>query len=62
MSDIVPLWVPSRGSIDASPMYAFMQRCNAEFGLSLETYPQLHAWSIAEREKFWTSIWAFCEV
>ncbi|NLS02446.1 acetoacetate--CoA ligase [Rhizobium sp. P32RR-XVIII] len=62
MSDIVPLWVPSRGSIDASPMYAFMQRCNAEFGLNLETYPQLHAWSIAEREKFWISVWAFCEV
>ncbi|TCU18920.1 acetoacetate--CoA ligase [Rhizobium sullae] len=62
MSDKVPLWVPSRESIEASPMHAFMQRCNAEFGLKLETYPDLHAWSIAEREKFWTSVWAFCGV
>jgi acetoacetyl-CoA synthetase len=62
MSDTVPLWVPSKESIEASPMHAFMQRCNAEFDLEFETYLDLHAWSIDEPEKFWTSVWAFCGV
>ncbi|TDW36800.1 acetoacetyl-CoA synthetase [Rhizobium azibense] len=62
MSDTVPLWVPSKESIEASPMHAFMQRCNAEFGLEFETYLDLHTWSTDEPEKFWTSVWAFCGV
>ncbi|QPB20334.1 acetoacetate--CoA ligase [Rhizobium sp. 007] len=62
MSDTVPLWVPSKESIEASPMHAFAQRCNAEFGQEFETYLDLHAWSIDEPEKFWTSVWAFCGV
>ncbi|ULJ70907.1 MULTISPECIES: acetoacetate--CoA ligase [Rhizobium] len=62
MSDTVPLWVPSKESIEASPMHAFVQRCNAEFGQEFETYLDLHAWSIDEPEKFWTSVWAFCGV
>ncbi|SCW33572.1 acetoacetyl-CoA synthetase [Rhizobium mongolense subsp. loessense] len=62
MSETVPLWVPSKESIEASPMHAFVQRCNAEFGLEFETYLDLHAWSIDEPEKFWTSVWAFCGV
>lgn len=43
-------------------MHAFVQRCNAEFGQEFETYLDLHAWSIDEPEKFWTSVWAFCGV
>ncbi|TCU37158.1 acetoacetate--CoA ligase [Rhizobium azibense] len=62
MSDTVPLWVPSKESIEASPMHAFAKRCSAEFGLELKTYLDLHAWSINEPEKFWTSVWAFCGV
>ncbi len=62
MNDIGPLWTPSREFIEASPMYAFMQHCNAGFGLALDDYAGLHAWSIAEREKFWAALWDFCGV
>ncbi|MDM9626453.1 acetoacetate--CoA ligase [Rhizobium sp. S152] len=62
MRDDKPLWLPSQASVEASPMYAFMQKCNRDFGLSLKTYEDLHAWSVAERERFWTAVWQFCDV
>jgi acetoacetyl-CoA synthetase len=62
MRDDKPLWTPSRTLIEASPIYHFMQGCNRDFGLSLATYADLHAWSVAERERFWTAIWDFCDV
>ncbi|QRM43022.1 acetoacetate--CoA ligase [Rhizobium sp. BG4] len=62
MNDTVPLWTPSREFIEKSPMHAFMQRCNEAFGLSLQDYAGLHAWSIAEREHFWSTLWDFCGV
>jgi acetoacetyl-CoA synthetase len=48
--------------MEASPMYAFMQACNREYGLTLSGYEELHAWSISDRETFWTAIWDFCGV
>ncbi|MDM9647472.1 acetoacetate--CoA ligase [Rhizobium sp. S163] len=62
MRDDKPLWIPSRASVEASPIFAFMQKCNRDFGLSLSTYGELHEWSVAERAKFWTAVWEFCGV
>ncbi|MBO9193110.1 acetoacetate--CoA ligase [Rhizobium sp. 16-449-1b] len=62
MRDDKPLWIPSRASVEASPIFAFMQTCNRDFGLSLSTYGELHAWSVADRAKFWTAVWEFCAV
>ncbi len=62
MRDDKPLWMPSRTSVEASPMYAFMQQCNRDFALSLTSYHDLHAFSVADRERFWTSVWEFCGV
>ncbi|MFJ6327379.1 MULTISPECIES: acetoacetate--CoA ligase [unclassified Rhizobium] len=62
MQDQQPLWTPSEVSRRQSPMFAFMEECNRRFGLSLEDFPGLHAWSIAERGDFWTAVWDFCGV
>ncbi|ANL45510.1 acetoacetyl-CoA synthetase protein [Rhizobium phaseoli] len=62
MQDNRPLWVPSDEAVAKSPIHAFMERCNAEFGLSLSGVEDLHAWSVAEREKFWSTVWDFCGV
>ncbi|WP_064693879.1 acetoacetate--CoA ligase [Rhizobium aegyptiacum] len=62
MQDDKPLWVPSAETVAASPIHAFIERCNGEFGLSLSDFEDLHAWSVAEREKFWSSVWEFCGV
>src|SRR5262245_35750815 len=62
MQDKEPLWTPTEASIQNSPIYRFMQQCNRDFGLSLSGYEDLHAWSVAEREKFWVALWEFCAV
>ncbi|MGO4567400.1 acetoacetate--CoA ligase [Rhizobium sp. 2YAF20] len=62
MQDEKPLWRPSEQSRRASPMHVFMEACNERFGLSLSDFEGLHAWSIAERENFWTAVWDFCGI
>ena len=62
MQDEKPLWIPSEQSRRASPMHVFMEACNERFGLSLSDFEGLHAWSIAERENFWTAVWDFCGI
>ncbi|QQF06170.1 acetoacetate--CoA ligase [Sinorhizobium meliloti] len=60
MTAIDPLWVPADPT--ASAMHAFMERCNDKFGVALESYADLHAWSVAERASFWSMVWDFCGV
>ncbi|NLS00160.1 acetoacetate--CoA ligase [Rhizobium sp. P38BS-XIX] len=62
MQDQQLLWTPSEEFRHKSPMFAFMQECNRRFGLSMSDFNGLHAWSIADRENFWTAIWDFCGV
>jgi acetoacetyl-CoA synthetase len=44
MQDNRPLWVPAADAVARSPIHAFMARCNADFGLSLSGFEDLHAW------------------
>ncbi|NLS18032.1 acetoacetate--CoA ligase [Rhizobium sp. P40RR-XXII] len=60
MQDQQPLWTPSEEFRRQSPMFTFMEQCNRRFGLSMSDFAGLHAWSIAERESFWTEVWDFC--
>ncbi|MGY4531887.1 acetoacetyl-CoA synthetase [Pseudomonas sp. TE3786] len=57
-----PLWTPSASRIAATQMDAFRRYINQRHGLQLADYPQLHAWSVAEREGFWQAIVDFFEV
>ncbi|ESN93803.1 hypothetical protein HELRODRAFT_103160 [Helobdella robusta] len=43
-------------------MYKFMQRINKKFGLQLETYQELHRWSVDNYPEFWEELWEFAEV
>jgi len=62
MQDQQPLWTPSEEFRRQSPMFSFMQECNQRFGLSMPDFCGLHAWSIADRENFWTAVWDFCGI
>lgn len=62
MQDQQPLWTPSEEFRRQSPMFSFMQECNQRFGLSMSDFGGLHAWSIADREDFWTAVWDFCGI
>jgi acetoacetyl-CoA synthetase len=57
-----PLWQPSAKRIAASNLTAFMKRIERDCGVRLETYDQVYAWSIAEMESFWASVWDECGV
>jgi acetoacetyl-CoA synthetase len=58
----LPLWTPDPRRVAASQMVAFRDAANARFGLSLKTYRELHAWSVANRSEFWDLVWDFTKV
>ncbi|WP_161867003.1 acetoacetate--CoA ligase [Pseudomonas yangonensis] len=57
-----PLWTPSAERIAASRMEAFRCFVNQRHGLQLADYPDLHTWSVAQREAFWQAIVDFFEI
>ena len=62
MNDTKPLWTPSRASIDAANMTAFIARINQRHGLSIADYDALYRWSIESKEDFWSELWDFCGI
>ncbi|MUZ76109.1 acetoacetate--CoA ligase [Agrobacterium vitis] len=62
MKDDLPLWTPSDEFRRSTPMHAFMRECNERFGEDMDTFADLHAWSVSDRERFWTAVWNFCEI
>ena len=52
-----PVWRPSRERITHSQLMAFLARANQRHGLKLESYRDLHAWSLAQRPEFWDLVW-----
>jgi acetoacetyl-CoA synthetase len=56
------LWTPSPQRIAESNLSAFATFVADRYGIKLQNYAELHAWSCAERENFWYAIWQFCEV
>jgi len=53
------LWKPSPARIEAANMTAFMKRVNEDWSRDIQDYDSLHAFSLQEREKFWTSLCDF---
>ena len=58
----LPLWTPDPRRVAASQMVAFRDAANARHSLSLNTYRELHAWSVTHRPEFWDLVWDFTEV
>ncbi len=50
-----PLWTPSPDRIAASNLAAFARAA----GLGDAGYAEIHAWSVREREAFWSAVWDF---
>lgn len=56
------LWRASEERRNASQMMAFMKQLKERYGLEFKDYRELHAWSIAEPERFWENIWSFFNI
>jgi len=59
---LLPLWTPDARRVAASQMVAFRDAANARHALSLNTYRELHAWSVTHRPEFWDLVWDFTKV
>ena len=57
-----PLWRPTPARISSANVTAFLERLRADWGVALADFPALWAWSVAEPDKFWQSLWSFCGV
>ncbi|NKJ40138.1 acetoacetate--CoA ligase [Rhizobium sp. SG570] len=62
MKDNLPLWTPSDQFRRSTPMFAFMQEANRRYSQELNSFSDLHAWSINSRADFWTAVWDFCGI
>ncbi|RUY31235.1 acetoacetate--CoA ligase, partial [Mesorhizobium sp. M7A.F.Ca.CA.001.13.2.1] len=57
-----PLWTPTQDQIDAAPLTAFTKAAGVKAGVAFSSYSQLHAWSVEDREGFWSLVWDFCGI
>ena len=57
MSPDQPLWTPTPERIAAANVTAFRLAAERRWGVALPDYEALHAWSVAQPEQFWTSVW-----
>ena len=57
-----PLWEPSAERIEAANLTAFMGQIEHDWGAACHDYAALYDFSTGEMEKFWCSVWDFCEV
>ncbi|MCC5868301.1 MAG: acetoacetate--CoA ligase [Gammaproteobacteria bacterium] len=57
-----PLWTPSAERIDASRCTQFMRHIERHDGAQIGNFAELHRFSVQQPERFWTSVWEFCDV
>lgn len=57
-----PLWTPSPERIANTRLIKFRNFVNETEARSLETYDELHDYSINNLEDFWNAVWEFCGV
>ena len=57
-----PLWKPSAERIAKANISVFRRKLELDWGVSLPDYAALHAFSLDEMDKFWSTAWDFCRV
>ncbi|MCK2086805.1 acetoacetate--CoA ligase, partial [Thauera aromatica] len=57
MSPDTPLWIPSAERVANANVTAFRLAAERRWGVSLPDYGALYAWSVAQPEQFWVSVW-----
>lgn len=53
------LWKPSRERVQLSNMTRFIAFVNKKYGLEIQDYGHLHAWSVEKIPDFWGAMWEF---
>ena len=56
------LWSPNPEKVEKSKMNLFMRFVNQSCSQSIESYPELHRWSVDNLELFWKLISDFLDI
>ncbi len=56
MDDTRPLWQPSEDRVRQTNMVRFMEDVEEDWNVHIRDFAELYRFSIAEKEKFWTSL------
>ncbi len=57
-----PLWQPSKDRLANSNMQQFMLQVNTKYQLNMNSYADLHLWSVENLATFWDEIWHLADV
>jgi acetoacetyl-CoA synthetase len=57
-----PIWEPSEERRKSANMTRFREYVNERFGRNLLSYAELHAWSVANLDDFWATVWDFVDI
>ncbi|EKL9828349.1 acetoacetate--CoA ligase [Vibrio alginolyticus] len=61
MRESSKVWQPSESRIEEANITQFIEHINRQ-GNTLESFADLHQWSLDYVEKFWQEVWLFCDV
>ncbi|MEW2834928.1 acetoacetate--CoA ligase [Vibrio sp. JC34] len=61
MRESSKVWQPSESRIEEANITQFIEHINRQ-GNTLESFAELHQWSLDHVEKFWQEVWLFCDV
>ncbi|HHX8548392.1 acetoacetate--CoA ligase [Vibrio alginolyticus] len=61
MRESSKVWQPSDSRIEEANITQFIEHINRQ-GNTLESFADLHQWSLDHVEKFWQEVWLFCDV
>ncbi|HBC3521757.1 TPA: acetoacetate--CoA ligase [Vibrio alginolyticus] len=61
MRESSKVWHPSESRIEEANITQFIEHINRQ-GNTLESFADLHQWSLDHVEKFWQEVWLFCDV
>ncbi|MBX2839723.1 MAG: acetoacetate--CoA ligase [Gammaproteobacteria bacterium] len=57
-----PLWMPSETRRSNTHVEQFRCRVNDRFGLDVQSYSDLHDWSVANSADFWSELWDYSQI
>ena len=57
-----PLWIPGTSRVEHANITRLINQINQQHGLSIESYFELHEYSVTQLEDFWSQLWDFTQV
>ncbi len=62
MANTEPLWTPSNEAIESAAITRFRNHVAMHSSAALDTYADLHQWSVTDRPAFWSHLWDFAGI